>query len=70
MTGNRKDILIAATAEVHDDNLVRPHIFGDLANASERVRWFERRNNTFKSRAELEGFKRLIVCTCQIFGTS
>ena len=61
MLGDREDVLVAAAAEIHDDDLVLANGRGELDHLGQRMRRLERRNDAFDPRAELEGVEGLLV---------
>ena len=45
MLGDREDVLVAAAAEIHDDDLVLAHGRGELDHLGERMRRLQRRHD-------------------------
>ena len=61
---NRKNcakIFIAAATHVQNDNVISIHFANYGAEIGQRMRWFERWNNTLETGTKLKGGKRLFI---------
>ena len=66
MFGDGEDVLVAAPAEIHDEDLVLVHRLTDIAQPRDGVGWLKCRDNPLKPGAELEALKGFLVRTGQI----
>src|SRR5947199_176703 len=55
------EVLVAAAGQIDHDQVILRLFRRDVAEPRERMRGFERRDDAFEARAELERFERLIV---------
>ena len=61
MAGDGEDVLVAAAAHVHDQQVVLGQRRRQLDDVGERVRRLERRDDALEPGAQLEGVERLLV---------
>ena len=67
MFRHREDILVAAAAEVGDDDRVLGHRWRDLLNRCNRVARLERGDDAFGAAEQLECAQRLLVGGAGVF---
>ena len=61
MLRHGKNVLVAATAKIHHNNLIPGHGRCELHDMGKRMGGLERRDDALDAGQELEGFKRLLV---------
>src|SRR6516162_10123214 len=61
LVGNSEDVLVAAAAHVHHDQMVARQCRRDLCDMSQCVGWFERGNNAFVPARQLKRLESLAV---------
>ena len=62
-----RHVLVSATGEIDDDQVVFGHLGGALHHSGHGVRRFQRRNNSFQSCQLRERVQRLVVCGVAVF---
>jgi hypothetical protein len=68
--GDGEDVLVAAAAEIHQHDALRPQVAGDLADAGEGVGGFEGGDDALQFGAELEGGESLVVGGADVLGAT
>src|SRR6516162_5661998 len=61
LVGNGEDVLVAAAAHVHHDQMVARQCRRDLCDMSQRMGWLERGNDAFVPTRTLNRLARLAV---------
>src|SRR2546423_4500914 len=67
MLGNGEDVLVAATAHVHDREIAARQRRRQLLDEGQRVRRLQRRDDAFEPGAQLESGERLLVGDGDVF---
>ena len=60
MVGDGEDVLVAAAAHVHDDQMVARQGRRDLGDVGQRMRRLERRDDAFEPARQLKRLERLV----------
>ena len=68
MPGHREDVLVAAPAHVHHDDMVGRQPRRDLHHMGQRMRGLQRRDDSLQLAAELERLQRLGIRDLNMFG--
>src|SRR5215469_764982 len=67
MFGDGEDVLVAAAAHVHHQQMIARQAGRDLGDMRQSVRRLQRRDDTLKPAAQLEGVERLTVGDRDVF---
>ncbi len=70
MLGDGEDVLVAAAAHVHHDDVVSGQVRRDLDDMRQRMAGLQRGNDAFQRAAQLERAKRLVIRDADIFGAA